>query len=347
MTRIRTDKGKPVIMETMTQGAACLPCAQPGINTRTIRVAQSYLNCRKNVLSRRPTLAMQIVAVIFLALFSLVVVAAPTQQSVNYTQIVSQADSKLTWLAPSSIPFGIAIGDSQLRATARVAGTFTYTPQAGTILPTGVQSLSVAFKPDDLNYRSETATIQVTVPSPSESSFKIAIATPLDALNRFFLPAEGVGTLHLVVSPIGNFDQPVKLACPPVPQLTCAFTPQTVNPTIGPVAVTLLIRYLPNSSIAIKSYKRPSENEQALQSSDPASGGSRLALMFMLPATIVLCGLKRRRNDGATLLLMLFTLSMLSLCVGCGSGKHGDTLTISGTSLVESRSVQLIVMYPR
>ncbi len=55
----------------------------------------------------------------------------------------------LTWATPAAITYGTALSDIQLNATANVAGTFTYTPAAGTVLNAGAQPLSVIFTPSD------------------------------------------------------------------------------------------------------------------------------------------------------------------------------------------------------
>ena len=79
---------------------------------------------------------------------------------------VQRANPLLNWTRPAGIVYGTPLGASQLNATADVAGTFTYTPAAGTILDAGErQTLSVRFRPDDTrNYNdAETSTtIDVT-----------------------------------------------------------------------------------------------------------------------------------------------------------------------------------------
>jgi hypothetical protein len=65
------------------------------------------------------------------------------------------------------------LSDSQLNATAifngqPVAGTFTYTPEAGTVLPVGTQNLQVVFTPTDTtNFAPVTANTTIRVnPAP-------------------------------------------------------------------------------------------------------------------------------------------------------------------------------------
>lgn len=70
-------------------------------------------------------------------------------------QITGTAYPTLVWTNPAAITYGTALSGVQLNATAvynstNVAGTFTYTPAAGTVLNAGAaQTLSVTFTPAD------------------------------------------------------------------------------------------------------------------------------------------------------------------------------------------------------
>jgi hypothetical protein len=74
-------------------------------------------------------------------------------------------DLVLNWSNPAPIVFGTALGPAQLNAVANVAGTFTYTPTAGTVLePGAAQPLTVLFTPDDLNaFQPTSATVFIDV----------------------------------------------------------------------------------------------------------------------------------------------------------------------------------------
>ncbi len=71
----------------------------------------------------------------------------------------------ITWANPAAITYQTALGGAQLNATASVAGTFTYTPAAGTVLNAGAgQTLHVAFVPTDaVNYTNASADVTITV----------------------------------------------------------------------------------------------------------------------------------------------------------------------------------------
>ncbi len=82
--------------------------------------------------------------------------------SVTYT--IGKAMPVITWANPATIPFGTALGATQLNATANVPGTFTYNPPAGTVLASGTRTLSVLFTPNDTtDYSNATATVSIRV----------------------------------------------------------------------------------------------------------------------------------------------------------------------------------------
>ena len=82
----------------------------------------------------------------------------------SVTLQVNQATPKITWPKPAAITEGTALSNTQLDATASVPGTFTYTPDAGTVLAEGMQTLSVLFAPTDItDYTTQTATTTITV----------------------------------------------------------------------------------------------------------------------------------------------------------------------------------------
>jgi hypothetical protein len=84
---------------------------------------------------------------------------------------VNQATPTLNWPNPAAIVYGTPLSSAQLDATASVAGSFTYTPAAGTVLKAGAgQTLSVSFIPTDTSDytgASTTATIDVAQATPT------------------------------------------------------------------------------------------------------------------------------------------------------------------------------------
>lgn len=84
---------------------------------------------------------------------------------------VNKATPLLTWAAPAPVSVGSVLGSTQLNATANVAGTFAYSPLAGTTMNTaGVQTLSVTFTPADrADYNAAAASVSLTVDGRSSS----------------------------------------------------------------------------------------------------------------------------------------------------------------------------------
>jgi hypothetical protein len=89
----------------------------------------------------------------------------------SVTLTVNQAAPVITWPTPAPITYGTALSGTQLDATANVAGTFVYTPAAGTVLTAGSQTLSVTFTPSD--------TTDYTTPAPKTVTLTVNQATPV------------------------------------------------------------------------------------------------------------------------------------------------------------------------
>lgn len=92
--------------------------------------------------------------------------------SANNSITVNKATPTLNWATPAPISVGTALGSTQLDATASVAGTFAYSPGAGTVINTaGTTTLSVTFTPNDaVDYTTATASVSLTVKAASSGA---------------------------------------------------------------------------------------------------------------------------------------------------------------------------------
>jgi hypothetical protein len=82
------------------------------------------------------------------------------------TLMVNKSTPSITWATPAAIAYGTALSAIQLNATASVAGSFAYTPAAGTVLPAGSQALSTTFTPtDSANYTTARSSVTLAVTS--------------------------------------------------------------------------------------------------------------------------------------------------------------------------------------
>jgi hypothetical protein len=81
-----------------------------------------------------------------------------------FDTVTYQQQPVITWPTSKAIIFGTPLSGTQLDATANVAGSFVYSPAAGTVLATGTQNLQATFTPTDtIDYTSATASVKLTV----------------------------------------------------------------------------------------------------------------------------------------------------------------------------------------
>ena len=141
-------------------------------------------------------------------------------------------DPGLAWTTPTAITYGTSLSGTQLNATATAAGTFAYTPAAGTFLNAGNnQTLSVTFTPSDPStYTSKTLTVPITVnpapltvsannaarpygqPNPAFSASyngfllgdTIAVLSGLPSLTTTATTSSTIGNNYTILAAIGN-----------------------------------------------------------------------------------------------------------------------------------------------
>ncbi len=93
--------------------------------------------------------------------------AADNNYAAASTSALTKADKQspvITWATPAAIPAGTALSSTQLDASANVAGSFVYSPPAGTVLAAGVQTLSATFTPTDtVDYATVTDKVSLQV----------------------------------------------------------------------------------------------------------------------------------------------------------------------------------------
>ncbi len=170
----------------------------------------------------------------------------------SVTLLVNKATPTITWATPSAITYGTALSGTQLNATASVAGTFVYSPAAGTVLGAGTQTLSTTFTPTDTtDYGSVTTSVLLVVnralptimwPTPAPISYGTALSsTQLNATANVpgtfvYTPpagtvlAPGNQTLSVTFTPTDSVDYTSATA-----QVTLVVTQPTI--TISPSSV--------------------------------------------------------------------------------------------------------------
>ncbi|MGO9124489.1 MAG: choice-of-anchor D domain-containing protein [Terriglobales bacterium] len=108
------------------------------------------------------------------------------------------ATSTISWATPSPIVYGTPLSSVQLDATANVAGTFAYTPPAGTVLAAGNQTLSVMFTPTyTADYTTASAQVMLLVTQPQ-------ISLSLSSINFGNVPFGQTVSQTETISNVGN-----------------------------------------------------------------------------------------------------------------------------------------------
>jgi len=166
---------------TGTQATPTITWAAPAAITYGTPLSATQLNATASV-SGTFTYSPAAGTVLTAGLQTLTATFTPTD-SVDYTTAtatvtltVNQATPTITWFTPAAITYGTLLSATQLNASSPVAGGFTYSPAAGTVLTAGSHTLSVSFAPtDNTDYTTATATVTLTV---NQATPTITWATP-------------------------------------------------------------------------------------------------------------------------------------------------------------------------
>jgi N-acetylneuraminic acid mutarotase len=144
--------------------------------------------------------------------------------AVSYTIVQSPA---ITWPAPPPISYGTPLSATQLNATSTVAGTFSYTPAAGTVLPAGQQTLTTTFTPTDTtDFTTATSTVTLTV---NQAAPSITWTTPASITYGALL---GPTQLNATSTTAGTFTYS------PATGTVLTAGPQTLTATFTPTDAT-------------------------------------------------------------------------------------------------------------
>ena len=142
------------------------------------------------------------------------------------TLVIAKQSPILSWSNPNAISYGTTLNSEQLNADSNgVGGTFTYTPNTGTLLDAGYPSLSATFTPTDtLNYTTNTAAtvleISPAVVITANTHDPIYTGSPID------LP---VTLLHGLTSVVTYYD----------PSGSGATVPYPLDPGLYPFTVAV------------------------------------------------------------------------------------------------------------
>jgi len=244
------------------------------------------------------------------------------------TIVVNQATPVIIWELPANIYAGTPLSATQLNAAASGAGSFTYSPAAGTVLPVGTTTLTATFTPaDTTDYASPvTATVQLTV---TATDFSLGVSPAQQTIL-----AGNSAAYVITVAPLsGDFSNDVTFSASGLSAgVTASFSPSSVTPGTAATSTTMTL----STSSSTAGNRRPLL---------PIGGG-----MGVLAAMLAGFGLRRARKASRRFLvtmLALFALGAATALTGCGgngpSPYNNYTVIVTATAGSVSHTTQVIL----
>ena len=111
-----------------------------------------------------------------------------SSSSASVTLNVAKARPTIAWSTPAAIAYGTPLSAAQLDATANIAGSFNYAPEAGAVLSAGTHTIAAIFTPTDTtDYFPVATTVTLTV---NKATPQITWANPNPIIAGTALSAE-------------------------------------------------------------------------------------------------------------------------------------------------------------
>ena len=262
-----------------------------------------------------------------------------TTATARVTLTVNKATPVIMWATPAAITYGTALSATQLNASSTIAGSFIYSPAAGSVLTAGAHMLSVTFVPfNPIDYTTATTTVTLIV---NKATPTIAWTTPAaitfgTALSATQLNAKASVPGGLVYSPVAGTIPAVG-----TDPLTVNFTPSdTTDYTMAMDSVLLKVNPAPSFTL--------SASPASLTVAQGASGKSTITVSgqngFTGSVTLATSGLP----SGVTAAFApnpTTGTSVLTLTASSTAATGNVTVTIKGTSgtLTASTNIALTI----
>jgi hypothetical protein len=238
----------------------------------------------------------------------------------NVSLTVNKATPAITWPTPAAVTYGTALSSIQLDATANDPGTFVYSPQSGTVLGAGSQTLSVTFTPTDTtDYSSLSANVTLTV---NKATPAITWASPTAIV---YGTAIGSAQLDATASTAGIFvyTPAVGTILGAGPQtLSVAFTPTDATDYLAATGQTSLVVNLASTTtnVSVLPIQAGIGANVVLTSTVSSTGGTPTGTVTFFDGAAALSTLPLASGVAA------FTTSTLA------AGPHSITCSYSGSA---------------
>jgi hypothetical protein len=149
------------------------------------------------------------------------------------SDVIFQQPPAITWPTPANIVYGTPLNGAQLDATSPVAGTFSYTPSAGTVLTVGQHTLTATFSPTDTtNYTTSSASVILTVVPVTPSLGLTSNANPVFLANAVTFTATIASQAVPPTGTITFYDGATQIGAGPVSSSQATFTTTALSSLI-------------------------------------------------------------------------------------------------------------------
>jgi hypothetical protein len=292
-----------------------------------------------------------------------------TTATASVSLTVNQATPAINWATPAPITYGTALSSTQLDATASyggstVAGTYTYSSVAGTVLDAGTnQRISVTFAPTDTtDYSSATgsvvltvnqATPQITWATPAPITFGTALsATQLDATANTqgtfgYSPALGTvlspgsQVINVTFAPANGTDYTLATAsvtvavnkATPVSVLTSSANPAYLSDPVTFTATVSAASGIPTGTVSFY------DGTTLLGPASLTSGVATYATSGLAAGMHSITAVYAGDSDFTTVTSSVLTETVENFTIGVGSGGTSTATTEPGGQAVFSFTV--------
>jgi hypothetical protein len=167
-----------------------------------------------------------------------------TVSSPNFSSNVTASDAvifqqppAIVWPTPAPIVYGTALGGTQLDATSPLAGSFSYSPAAGTVLAVGQHTLTATFTPTDIiDYTISTATVTLIVVPATPVVTLTTSPNPAFLANPVTFTATIAAFSTMPTGTVAFYDGSTQIGTGTVTAGVATFTTSAL--TIGPHSIT-------------------------------------------------------------------------------------------------------------
>jgi len=256
---------------------------------------------------------------------------------------VNQATPAITWATPVPITYPTPLGSTQLDATSPVAGTFVYSPPAGTVLAVGMQTLSVTFTPTDTtDYTTAMDSVPLTVLNPAGVTLS---PTSVAFGNREINTASVAKNVFLTSSGTGNLSKPsITITGTNAPDFSQTNTCTASSYAPG-AKCTISVKFTPSLLAPESASLMVTDNASSSPQMVPLSGTGVMPVVLS-PASLAFGNLAEGETSASKIITLTNyqQVALTDISVSTGSADYPQTNTC-GTSVAAGKTCKITITF--